>query len=472
MDHTTPDAPALTPAPADEPSSAIPAVPAAAEQTDAGESLAQLARRASEILERWSIAGERHERAVNQLESQLSEFEVTSARMQRDASQKMQELQRAIHGEWSSLREVHEEPIRQLREQANSLTEVCIATAHSAQRGFDQAEARLAAIELELQRRIADLRREVQTVVDEMRTTPGLARIGANPPAWPLDGVTRLHQQLRQSPDETPEPPRLEAPPLQAQVVVDPLPNSERTVPPPVVRPTVSTNASSVQSAPPSAADSELSERLLDLERALRERESEPRETPRRAPLPSLPTRRTTLILGTVAAMAVLFALWTQSRVGSRVASAEQSQQAATEETAALREQSAREVAAAKEQAARAEMVSGVLAAPDLIRFTLAPSDENSSATGQALWSRERGFVISASRLGPPPAGRTYQAWLLARGQAISAGTFEPDENGSVTFAVNVTPAPPPLISVVVSLEPDGGSRRPDGPPVLVRVRQ
>ena len=111
-------------------------------------------------------------------------------------------------------------------------------------------------------------------------------------------------------------------------------------------------------------------------------------------------------------------------------------------------------------------------AAPDLIRFTLAPSDENSSATGQAMWSRERGFVISASRLGPPPAGRTYQAWLLARGQAISAGTFEPDENGSVTFAVNVTPAPPPLISVVVSLEPDGGSRRPDGPPVLVRVRQ
>ena len=45
-------------------------------------------------------------------------LEVASARLQRDTSQKMHELERVVQNEWSALREVHEEPIRQLRERA------------------------------------------------------------------------------------------------------------------------------------------------------------------------------------------------------------------------------------------------------------------------------------------------------------------------------------------------------------------
>ena len=127
-------------------------------------------------------------------------------------------------------------------------------------------------------------------------------------------------------------------------------------------------------------------------------------------------------------------------------------------------------MAAARELAARAQTVTAVLAAPDLIRWNLVSAGQF-SGSAQALWSPSRGFVLSGSGVGPAPSGKTYQAWLLGRGRVISAGIFAPDETGSVTFAAPPPAGTGPIISVVVSLEPAGGSARPDGPPVFVRGR-
>jgi hypothetical protein len=437
----------------------------AGESSDAGERFAQLAERAADILERWTVAGERHERAVNQLESQLTEFEVARARLQRDTTQKMQDLERVVHHEWTALREVHEEPIRQLREQANSLTEVCIATAHSAQRGFDQAEARLAAIEVDLQQRLAELRQEVQTVVGELRMAAPQPRIGAPASAWPLDGVTRLHQQLRGGAEEA-------AATVAEPVRVD-LPGDLQLDPP--ARPL---NPSASGQRMPSTVESpalEVTERLRALERALNEREAESREVAEQARRSSSTSRAALVGLAAVVIVAVALMLWMQSRVSSRVEAAErQSQQAAAaaaQETATTREQAAREIAAARELASHAQTLSAVLAAPDLVRFNLGAIDAGATGSAQVLWSRTRGVVLSGSRLSPPPAGKTYQVWLLARGQAVSAGTFEPDSTGSATLATAAPATALPIISAVVSLEPSGGSQAPDGPPVLVRVR-
>jgi hypothetical protein len=441
-----------TTSPADEPS-------------DASERFARLAERAADILERWSVAGERHERAVHQLESQLTEFEVARARLQRDTSQKMQDLERVVHHEWTALREVHEEPIRQLREQANSLTEVCIATAHSAQRGFDQAEARLAAIETDLQQRLAELRREVQTVVGELRIAAPQARIGTPASAWPLDGVTRLHQQLRGGAEES------GSTVTDAAVIAPPA----DLLPDPVTRP-----ASPAPSAPRPASSvptqlGEVSERLQALERALDEREAESREVAEQARRSSSTSRVALAGLAAVVVVAAALMLWMQSRVSSRVEAAQrQSQEAAAvaaQETAATREQAAQEIAAARELADRAQTLSAVLAAPDLVRFNLAAIDAGSAGSAQVLWSRTRGVVLSGSRMPAPPPGKTYQVWLLARGQALNAGTFEPDSTGSATLAAAAPATALPIISAVVSLEPSGGSQAPDGPPVLVRTR-
>ena len=48
------------------------------------------------------------------------------SRLERDASWRFQGLERTIGREWASLRLLHEEPARQLREQAESLTEICV----------------------------------------------------------------------------------------------------------------------------------------------------------------------------------------------------------------------------------------------------------------------------------------------------------------------------------------------------------
>jgi hypothetical protein len=88
--------------------------------------------------------------------------------------------------------------VRQLVEQAANLTEVCIATANSAQHGFDRAEARLAAMESALQRTTSELTAHVQTLLNEVRAlTPASRQLPGETPSWPLQDVTRLHQQLR-----------------------------------------------------------------------------------------------------------------------------------------------------------------------------------------------------------------------------------------------------------------------------------
>jgi hypothetical protein len=107
-------------------------------------------------------------------------------------------LERVIEHEWAFLRHLHEEPAKQLQAQAESLTELCVAAAGSAQTGIERAEARLATLETELHRRMADLSRDVHTAMAELRQrieTPAL-RGAAN--AWPLEEVTRLHNELRE----------------------------------------------------------------------------------------------------------------------------------------------------------------------------------------------------------------------------------------------------------------------------------
>ena len=126
------------------------------------------------------------------------------------------------------------------------------------------------------------------------------------------------------------------------------------------------------------------------------------------------------LIFG-VAAGAILIAalvgLNVMSRVNARlndaatrVAAAEKQAQAAsdaaTKEIASTRADADKQIAEAQATALRAQIVSNVLAAPDLIRFSLGSPDAASRASAQVLWSRSRGMVVSTSRLSAAPASR------------------------------------------------------------------
>ncbi len=73
---------------------------------------------------------------------------------------------------------------------------------------------------------------------------------------------------------------------------------------------------------------------------------------------------------------------------------------------------------------------------------------------------------LFAHDLVPPPAGLTYQGWLVAGDTSHDLGTFLPDETGHAFLALRL-PGDPAEARVRVTLEPAGGSERPTGSPVF-----
>jgi hypothetical protein len=401
--------------------------------------LATLTEYTEGILKRWASTADRHARAVGQLETHLRELNDTGTQLQEDARHRLKELERVVQHEWAALRSIHEAPVRQLVEQAASLTEVCIATANSAQHGFDRTEARLAALEADFHRTTADLTREVQTLLSEVRqlsTTSG-RHLPGEPLSWPLENVTRLHQQLRETGEVNTLPAgRSTAPPM-LSAVRSPVLEAERPE-----RPAAAAHREPVEERPPSRSSS----RLL------------------------------VAALGAILlVVAVGFAWRLQQGMRAISEQAEQSQlqskiaEAASRDAADKQEAADRQLVAARDLASRAQVVGDVLAAPDLIRFTLTSPAVLPAASGQVLFSRSRGFVFTASGLPAPPGNSIYQVWLLTRTGAVSAATFAPDAAGRVTVTASVD-IPRPVYGAIVTTERKEGAQTPSGQPVLSRL--
>jgi hypothetical protein len=319
-------------------------------------------------------------------------------------------------------------------------------------RGFARAETRLAALEQDLQGRMAQLSSDLQSVVAELRTARTPPRLPGAATAFPLDSVMRIHEELRESDrSAVPAPDLLKTGPIRALT-------------------------KGTESATASASATGLAARVESLERAV---------GADAAAAPHGGWRPLYFVIGLVVALAgvALFGLWMQRRVDARlndaairIAAAERQRDATTEEAntrlAATRDEAARQVAAARESAAQAQIVGNMLAAPDLVRYWMTAVDPGSRAQAQLMFSRSRGIVFSASRLPAPGTGRTYQLWLLTRGGPVSAGLLTPDQAGRVTIASDVVPlsADRRLIGALVTLEQQGGASQPSAARALVRV--
>jgi hypothetical protein len=162
-----------------------------------------------------------------------------------------------------------------------------------------------------------------------------------------------------------------------------------------------------------------------------------------------------------------------QTRVAAAQRDAQSASDAATRQLESTRADAARQIAEARQSARNAEIVTNVLAAPDLIRYALVGgTDAADRPYAQVLWSRAHGIVISVARLPAPPAGSVYQVWLTSNSAPVSAGTFTPDAEGRATLAApppqNV---PRPVTGVMVTLEASGGQSVPSGPAVLARAQ-
>jgi hypothetical protein len=422
--------------------------------------LAQLIEQSNDVLERWTATDQRHAHAVGEVESRLQDWNAIETRLGHDANQRILEFEQTMQHELSALRQLHEEPVKQLREQAASLGEICVA-ATSSVTGLERTESRFAALEADLHLRLNELARGLQAVVAELRSgsdhraqtpTGGAA-------AWPLEDVVRLHDDLRRS--------------VQGR---DSLPSPNRDS---------SASEKVAASRPPlqlPEAAAALAGRVESLEQAV----TVGREEVAKAVDRSERERRTwyvafaLLALGVIGAGALAFGLQRRvdtklneaaARVTTAERQAEAAAQLANQRVAATREDADHKIAEAEQTARKAQTVSDVLAAPDLVRFNVTSEATTPRSYGQMLWSRSRGLVFSGSRVPAAPAGTTYQVWLLTSGEPVSAGLFVPDAAGRVMLVAADPPKVPRAVTgVAVTLEPTGGRPAPSGPTLLARA--
>jgi hypothetical protein len=389
---------------------------------------------------------------VADVEGRLTDWNAIESRLHQDSLDRLRTLERTIEQEWTSLKAIHEEPVKQLREQAAALGETCVAAANLSLRGYERAEARLAALEIDLRTQLTDLSREVQATLAEMRRSGAGALPSAAP--FPLEHVMRIHDDLRQT-DGADAGPGAAANSVPADV-------EPAIVPRPAMKQL------------PAAAES-LVERLNFLERELTNNKREAR----RAEAKTDTARRTSRIVAALLVLAVVAAGvlgWgLQQRLddaATRAAAVERQATAAAAEADRELASARAETAALKEVAARAEFSSGVLTAPDLVRFSLvgAAGTASAAARGQAMWSRSRGFVLSTSRLPPVASGFAYHAWLTTPGAPVRMGELASDASGRATLVADSPDVPRPVDGVAVTIERAGtASAAPTGETVLSR---
>jgi hypothetical protein len=350
------------------------------------------------------------DRRLELLESQLNRLRESTEENAQSVERRIEAL---VEHERNALREIHEEPVKELREHAASLTEVCIATARAAQKGFDRAEARLISFENDFHRRLTEIARDLQSAVTEVRAP---AEYRLPPPdraaPWTLEDVTRLHNQLRDS-DAAPSE------------------NGSRT-------------ANSVSGG-----------------------------------LPATWRRRLAFAgLGIALIATGGFGWHLQNEVQVAAGRAQEAelnaQRAATDaaqQAASAREEAARQISSAREIADRAERIGNVLAAPDLIRYSLSGGAAAPAAAGQGLWSRTRGLVFTGTRIPPPPPDGAHQVWLLTRSAPVKASAFVPRPDGTVTLVEESVRVGRAVIGIMVTAERVKNGDSPAGDLVLSSVQ-
>jgi len=418
----------------------------------AAQQLSRLAERCQEILNRWAEADAMHAHVVSEAEMRLTEWGAIENRLEQDYAERLRHLEQTVAHEWQALRRIHEEPVKQLLEEAAALSEVCVSAANLAVQGSERAEARLNALEANLQTHLSRLSEDVRMALVESRRDVARPALPEPPVApFPLDGVMRIHEDLRETASDTRDA-------VDAPLAVTPRDSA--------------------------GAAARLSARMESLEREVTTERQEVRETATRAE----EMRRTwRLVVGGLALVVIVdgvVGLMAQQRLNARldeaatrVAAAERQAEAAStaanQQIAATRADADRQIAQARQTALEAGIVSNVLASPDLVRFNLVGTDRAPRAYAQVLWSRSRGLVLSASLLPAAADGATYQIWLLSESGPVSVGTVTPDSSSRATLAVENPPNLPRGVNgVSVTAETGGAQPTPSSALILVRLQQ
>lgn len=116
--------------------------------------------------------------------------------------------------------------------------------------------------------------------------------------------------------------------------------------------------------------------------------------------------------------------------------------------------------------AERDSLLAAILA-PDVRTARLVAEGQPPSA--RIYWDRDRGkVIIAAADLPAASAGRTYQLWGIASGQApVSLGVFNTGPDGSAIASFDI-PVATAIDVAAITEEPAGGSPQPTMQPFLI----
>lgn len=115
-------------------------------------------------------------------------------------------------------------------------------------------------------------------------------------------------------------------------------------------------------------------------------------------------------------------------------------------------------------EVARQRELLALLSAPATHAVALAGLPPSPEARGRMWWNAERraGFFV-VSGLPAPPAGKTYQLWVISGGKPISAGIVPVDSRGEAALRVGPITDAAAAEVFAVTLEPAGGLPAPSG---------
>jgi hypothetical protein len=126
------------------------------------------------------------------------------------------------------------------------------------------------------------------------------------------------------------------------------------------------------------------------------------------------------------------------------------------------------EMATLRKDLARERAVRELVSHPDSRVARLAGLPAAPKATARIVWIPEsREAVLVVTGLGPAPAGKAYEVWVIAHAAPVPAGVFQVAADGSAVFHLPVVDDTARVRTFAVTLEPEAGTLAPTGPMVL-----
>ena len=113
-----------------------------------------------------------------------------------------------------------------------------------------------------------------------------------------------------------------------------------------------------------------------------------------------------------------------------------------------------------QEKSRKFEEVRSILSASGAKAMMLARRNPDAPSLS-AVWDAGKNLCLIAGAMQPPPEGKAYQIWFTEATQKMSPGLLQADSEGRVLMLLELPPEITRLDSVLITLEPAGGSKQP-----------